>query len=129
MLRGIEIPRGVENLVRAQGGVQRQGFCTEGCGACCRFLILQVNPQYNEVAEVKKWIELHGIKLRVDEQGACWASIPLQCTELTAEGMCGLFGKAERPKTCDVWPTSQATIDELDEYVGEKVCTYEFREK
>ena len=128
-MRLSEVRHGAGDSEGTQQPVQRQGFCQEDCAACCQYLVLQVNPQYNEVAEVKKWIELHGIKLRVDEQGACWASIPLQCTELTAEGMCGLFGKAERPKTCDVWPTSQATIDELNEYVGEEVCTYSFPEE
>ena len=44
----------------------RAGECTVGCGQCCKFLVLQVNPQYIEVDDVRRWIELHGIDLDVE---------------------------------------------------------------
>ena len=102
----------------------RTGECQVGCGACCRFLVLQVNPQYIEVDDVRRWIELHGIKLRMRD-GGCWATIPLPCSALE-EGRCSLYGSEERPKTCDVFPSSQADIDLVHEFTGEEVCTYRF---
>ena len=107
----------------SQQGVQRQGFCQENCAACCQYIVLQVNPQYAEQKDVKHWIELHGINL-VKRDGALWAYIPTPCSAL--EGTrCGLYGTEERPKVCDVWPTSQAEIDDLQDHTGQE-CTYSF---
>lgn len=92
--------------------------CTS-CGACCRFIVLQVNPQYEESPDVKRWIELHGIKLIRKEQGV-WAYIPTPCSALN-ENRCGIY--EDRPNVCRTWPTSQADIDELHDFLGEKVCT------
>jgi len=104
----------------------RTGECTSGCGACCRFLRLQVNPQYLEVADARHWIELHGIRLDRGEEGATWAHIPLACSALTEEGLCGLYGTPERPLTCETFPTSQADIDRVNAAAGEAVCSYAF---
>ena len=35
---------------------QRSGACTPGCGACCRWLLLQVNPAYAAADDVAHWI-------------------------------------------------------------------------
>ena len=115
--------------MRAHAGVpvldRREGSCTVGCGACCRFLVLQVNPQYIQNEDIRRWIELHGIRLQ-ERDGACWAYIPTPCSALTPEGTCSLFGQEGRPRVCEVYPTSQAQLDELHEFVGEEVCTYRF---
>ena len=103
--------------------LQRQGECNL-CSACCRFLILQVNPQYME-ADRRKWIELHGIRL-YERDGGVWAQISLPCEHLTEEGKCGIFGSPERPKTCDDFPFVQHDIDLVDEWSGQKVCSYSF---
>lgn len=102
----------------------REGECTPGCGSCCRFLRLQVNPQYIELPDVKHWIELHGIRLR-KKDGGVWAYIPISCTALTPEGMCGLQGKPERPELCATFPEGQWQLDELT-YMGVDNCTYTF---
>ena len=105
----------------------RIGECTVGCGACCQFLVLQVNPHYMEVEHVKKWIELHGISLS-RRSGGVWAQIPLHCSALTEEGKCSLYGMPERPLSCDTFPQSQADIDLVDAWIGEKTCSYNFEE-
>ncbi len=94
-----------------------QRECQENCAACCRYVILQVNPQYTN-EDVKRWIELHGIKL-VERGGALWAYVPTPCSAL--EGTrCGLYGTKERPRVCEVWPNSQAEIDDLENHTGQK---------
>ena len=100
----------------------REGECTPGCGACCRFIRLQVNPQYMQ-SDVRHWIELHGIRLR-EHGGGVWAYVPLPCSALTPEGMCGLQGKPERPELCGVFPSGQWQLDEL-KFMGAD-CTYSF---
>jgi Fe-S-cluster containining protein len=97
--------------------------CTPGCGACCRFLVLQVNPQYLENADVARWVELHSIKLRRRGLGV-FATIPLACDALTDEGMCSIH--PDRPDVCRSFPQSEAAIDIIHEEVGQEVCTVKF---
>lgn len=110
----------------AQQQVQRKGFCQEDCAACCKFIVLQVNPQYAEVADIKHWIELHDIKL-VKRDGALWAYIPTPCSALDGT-RCSLYGTADRPKTCDIWPSSQAEIDTLKVFTDQE-CSYSFSQE
>ena len=102
----------------------RTGVCN-GCGACCRFLMLQVHPMYME-ADKKRWVELHGIRLQRNPDGGVYAVIDAVCQHLTQENQCGIFGSDERPKVCDDWPFVQHDIDLLDAWAGEKVCSYTF---
>lgn len=99
----------------------RSGECN-GCAACCRFLILQVNPAYLE-EDRRRWIEMHGIRL-FERDGGAWASISAQCNHLTEEGKCGIY--EERPQGCRDFPTVQHDIDLVNEWVGEKACSYSF---
>lgn len=101
----------------------RQGECN-GCAACCRFLILQVNPAYMDV-DRRRWIEMHGIRL-VERDGGVWAHINVACRHLTEDGACGVFGTAERPQTCATFPAGQADIDLVDGWAGVRVCSYSF---
>jgi len=101
--------------------MQRTGYCKENCAACCKFLVLQVNPQYHEQEDVKRWVELHGVRLEM-RSGACWAYIPSPCSVLQ-ETKCGIY--ETRPEVCKTWPTSQADIDELHRY-ADAGCTYSF---
>ena len=105
----------------------REGFCKTGCGACCKFLVLQVNPQYYNSPDIKNWVELHGIRL-VKRDGGVWAYIQATCRELQEDNSCGLYGKPERPNVCAEWPFNQAEINDLDAFVGEKTCSYSFTE-
>ena len=98
------------------------GNCTEGCAACCQYIVLQVNPQYAEAQDIKRWIELHGIKL-AKRSGALWAYVPTPCSAL--EGTrCSLYGTKDRPKVCRNWPNSQTDIDDLHRHLGREVCTH-----
>ena len=101
--------------------MQRKGYCREGCAACCQFLILQVNPQYHEQEDVRRWVELHGVRLEM-RSGACWAYIPSPCSALQGT-KCGIY--ETRPEVCKTWPSSQADIDELHRYTNAG-CTYSF---
>ena len=105
---------------------RREGSCTSGCGACCRFLVLQVNPQYRDQGDIQRWIELHGIRL-VERGGYVWAYIPTPCSQLAPDGTCGIH--ETRPDVCREWPQSEAQIVELHEYVGEEVCSYRFSQE
>jgi len=102
----------------------REGYCKEGCGACCTYVLLNVNPAYLE-KDVRHWVELHGIKLS-ERKGQVWAKIPLPCSALQPDKSCGLYGQAERPQLCSEWPYNQQEIDGLDAEMGEKTCTYSF---
>ena len=104
--------------------MQREGFCKEGCGACCTFVLLNVNPAYLE-KDVRHWLNLHGITLS-ERGGQVWAKISVPCSALTEDRRCGLFGTPERPKLCNDWPFNQVEIDQLDAQMGEKTCTYSF---
>ena len=101
----------------------RVGECN-GCSACCRFLILQVNPAYLE-SDRRHWIELHGIRL-YEKDGGTWAVINSPCEHLTEAGQCGIYGAPERPEACNTFPAFQHDIDLVDEWIGEKTCSYSF---
>ena len=98
--------------------------CTPGCGACCRWIVLQVNPQYDN-PDIARWIGLHGIRLQ-RRDGGIFAYIPTPCSALGGDGMCTIY--EERPEVCRIFPTSEAEVAMVDEYVGEKVCTVKFEE-
>ncbi len=102
----------------------RTGECN-GCSACCRFLILNVSPSYLE-DDKKRWIELHGIKVFQQKDGTAWVRINATCEHLTDDGTCGIYGQPERPQTCADFPFVQSDIDLIDEWAGQKVCSYEF---
>lgn len=105
--------------------MERVGICREGCGACCEFLIVNVNPVYME-PDKKAWIELHtGLRLFRQESGA-WLSIRLPCKHLTAEKACGIFGSPERPQVCADFPSVQTDIAILEDAFGKGACSYSF---
>ena len=104
----------------------RTGECN-GCSACCRFVILQVNPAYME-PERRRFIELHGVRL-FTQDGGVWAQVSTQCQHLLTDGKCGVYGKPERPKACAEFPFVQTDIDLVDTFSGEKVCSYSFEKE
>ena len=101
---------------------QRSGACTPGCGACCRWLLLQVNPAYAAADDVAHWIALHGITL-LPLDGGIYARIPLPCRELTPAGGCALFDDPRRPALCGRFPLGPRDLAGLTD-----VCTYAFEE-
>jgi len=98
----------------------RQGACTQGCGACCRILRLQVPPEYSRNPDIKKWVELHGVKL-VELDGGTFVMLTMPCSALTEDGRCSLYGKPERPELCAHWPMTPAALLGVED-----VCTYSF---
>lgn len=106
-------------------GLQRVGTCTEACGACCKGVTLNVNPDYLQ-KEVRHWLELHGLRLW-EADGGVWAFIPTPCRELKPDMSCGLYGKAERPQLCADWPFNQQEIITLREVTGAE-CGFSFTE-
>ena len=106
----------------------RQGTCNyTGCGACCKVVLLAVHHAYLE-PDKRHWLELHGITL-AERDGLVWATVPSQCRELAADSSCGIYGKPERPQVCADFPFAQADISIVDEWAGEPVCSYSFREE
>lgn len=100
-----------------------QGSCTH-CTACCSYLRLQVSPAYKE-EDVRRWIELHGIRLK-EMNGGLFAYIPMPCSALK-DGRCSIY--EERPDVCRSWPTSQADIDDLHDYKQAEMCTLRFSQE
>ena len=103
----------------------RLGECS-ACAACCKFLLLNVNPAYMG-ADKRRWIELHGIRL-FEQGGGVWAMINATCRHLTNEGRCGVFGTPERPQACEDFPFVQSDIDLVDRKYGKGTCSYSFQE-
>ena len=107
--------------------MQRQGYCSPSCGACCKGVTLNVNPQYAEQADVKHWLELHGARIWKNRGGDVWVFLPIPCSELQPDMSCGLYGKAERPQLCSDWPFNQQEITTLKDVTGAD-CTFNFAE-
>lgn len=88
--------------------------------------MLQVNPSYLEVDDAKRWVEMHGIKLRRHANGAVYAYISARCEHLTDDGLCGVFGAPERPVTCSAWPLTihRSDIDDMHDFFNLEFCDY-----
>lgn len=101
---------------------RREGTCRpERCGsACCRFVLLEVNPIYLRDADLAAWVRLHGIEL-LARQGRVLARLPVACTALDDAGRCRIYGQPERPSMCAEFPAVPADLLGL-----ESVCTYTF---
>ena len=98
----------------------RYGGCTRGCGACCREMIIPIDPALIRRPAFhgwRQWLESHGgIRLLV-ERGA--VLIPLQCDHLQEGGSCAVHDSPERPQMCARYPRhpQDVLVDE---------CTYGF---
>lgn len=99
--------------------MKRTGECTVGCGACCRSMRLQVPPDYAS-SDIRKWIELHGIRL-TESGGGTFVNLPVACSALTDEGNCSLIDSPDRPLLCSHWPATPAAMEGLED-----VCTFSF---
>lgn len=100
----------------------RQGTCQphECWSACCRFLILEVNPIYLTDPDLASWVRLHRIEL-MEREGRTLAHIPMSCSALGGRGQCNIYGEPERPQICADFPQAPAALLRL-----ENVCTYRF---
>jgi len=100
--------------------VGRVGACVSGCGKCCESIRLQVPPSYRSNPDVRRWVELHDIRL-MEADGGVWAVVPIPCTALMADKQCALYGTPERPDVCAGWPYAPRDLTGLDD-----VCGYSF---
>ena len=68
-------------------------------GQCCRYVEL---PLARELSRDEiNWVELHpGLKMLTANS----IHIDIQCSALTAEGLCSLHGTDLRPTMCAIWP-------------------------
>ena len=107
----------------------RSGGCTAGCGACCEFLILPLDPRMRSadlgrLADFIYWASLHGVQ--ITESGDWLAArIPLHCEKLVVDEdgdkTCGVFGTPERPAMCARYPRQPLELEGVAD-----VCTYKF---
>jgi hypothetical protein len=95
-------------------------------------MFLPINPSVipdgdneKKVAEFEdwvKWMKLHGVTLFYSSNGSLTANLPIKCSALTDEGLCGVFGTDDRPEMCNTYPQSGLELEGLEE-----VCTFKFR--
>ena len=72
--------------------------CTDR-GMCCRYIELPLARELSQ--DEMNWVNLH---LGVSMKTAATVRIEIACSALTEDGLCSLFGAAERPIMCSVWP-------------------------
>lgn len=114
-----------EEIISQDGKWHRTGGCTtKYCGACCRFLVLPLDPRIRlqpaeKLADFELWLRYHGIEMY--ETGDWLAvKLPIPCEKLTDEGQCGVYGTPDRPNLCSRIPRSPLDVEGIEE------CTYEF---
>lgn len=72
--------------------------CTDR-GMCCRYIELPLARALTD--DEKRWVELHnGLTVK----GTNVLRFDINCSALTDAGFCSLYGTADRPAMCDVWP-------------------------
>ena len=117
----------IEEAPLYRHGQVRVGGCNVGCGACCLYLELPLDPRLltntqERLADWIHWAELHGVKVYPSGRGKDFqlvARVESKCTELTDDGRCGLYGKEERPDLCKRYP-----MHPLDTEGVKDRCTY-----
>ena len=78
----------------------KSGECKK-CGACCRHLILGLNPNDARDKDFCRFLALRGVKVHWFD-GTPYADLPVKCQALTSEGLCRVYEK--RPRGCAVGP-------------------------
>lgn len=73
-------------------------------GMCCRYVELPLARPLTE--DETRWVELHdGLRMTAPNV----IHIDVNCSALTEEGRCSLFGTDSRPVMCEVWPDQPET--------------------
>lgn len=98
----------------------REGECPpERCqGRCCEHIGLWY--PVSTAREFLQTLVIRGIDVKSDGVMAL-VDIPQRCQHLTAEGLCGIYGKPERPQFCADWPTEPAQL------INDENCGFSFR--
>ena len=99
----------------------RQGECPpERCqGRCCEHVGVWFGDNALAFIEVMR---ARGVQVLEDKRDLLGTNrylvkFPQRCQHLTKEGLCGIYGKPERPQFCSDWPQEPAqTIN--DPYCG-----------
>ena len=119
-------------LVVEQNGTPsvRYGGCTAGCGACCEYLVVPLDPVIKTVdpalyKDYAYWLSLHGLLLYVDGSQLS-LKIPIPCSKLETDEdgdkICGVYGTDERPDLCSRFPRTVMGIRGVED-----ICTYRWR--
>ena len=77
------------------------GICSRcsSIGQCCRYVELPLARTLT--GDETHWVDLHpGIYMK----SVTTIHIDINCSALTEDGLCNLFGSSERPIMCSVWP-------------------------
>lgn len=83
-------------------------------GMCCRYVELPLARPLS--ADEITWVELHsGLRMKAADV----IHIDVNCSALTPEGRCSLFGTDARPVMCSVWPDALEQVPEGCVYAEE----------
>ena len=81
---------------------------------CCRYVELPLARGLT--ADEIKWVQLHpGLRMTAPDV----VRIEVNCSALTPEGRCSLFGTDARPVMCSVWPDALEQVPEGCVYAEE----------
>lgn len=105
----------------------RSGGCTSGCGDCCQYVVVPIDPRVldqpaDRLEDWRHWLALHDVDIFFPSEDRVSASIPLSCYELRGDGKCAVFGTDRRPEMCSTFPEKPRFLDPLYR------CTYKYRE-
>lgn len=94
--------------LKGQGYWQRSGSCDQCAsgsikGECCTHLAFPVSETAAANPDVVHFFRLHGVEIRFWGDQPL-AIVPLPCSQLQANGDCGLYGQPERPDVCQAGP-------------------------
>lgn len=102
----------------------RQGECPpERCrGRCCEHVGVWFGDDALPFIEVMKARGIQVLEDRRDVMGTnrYLVKFPQRCQHLTEEGLCGIYGKPERPQFCSDWP------QEPSQLVNDPYCGFSF---
>ena len=102
----------------------RQGECPpERCqGRCCEHVGIWLGDDALPFVQVLK---VRGIQVLEDKRDLMGTNrylvkFPQRCQHLTDDGLCGIYGKAERPQFCSDWPQEPAQL------INDNYCGFSF---
>lgn len=108
----------VEDKGMILNGWQRSGGCHADCGACCKYLMLPIDPERRPgFVHWDHWVKAHGIEIIGSK-----VRVPLPCQYLTWDNQCAVYDTEERPKMCVEGPRLPEDIKGLEDR-----CTYQWR--
>ena len=112
----------------------REGECKPGCGACCRTMILPLDPRLasakkEDLEDFKWWASRHGIGIHITTYDLLdgrlprvEAHLPIECKWLTEDGRC--FSQHDKPMMCHSFPQIPFDLRTIED-----VCTYSFERR